>query len=82
MKEKLDSISEHVGYNVLLCNNDEITPFGNLMNDKAQKIVIFDDFVTEKNQKRIIDYFIQGRHKNCSIIYLSQSYYGTPKDIR
>ena len=23
-----------------------------------------------------------GRHKNCCVIYLSQSYYKTPKDIR
>ena len=23
-----------------------------------------------------------GRHKNCCLIYLSQSYYKTPKDIR
>ena len=30
----------------------------------------------------MIDYFIRGRHKNCSVIYLSQSYYKTPKDIR
>ena len=30
----------------------------------------------------IIDYFIQGRHKNCSVIYLSQSFYKTPRDIR
>ena len=29
-----------------------------------------------------IEYFIRGRHKNCSVIYLSQSYYLTPKDIR
>ena len=47
-----------------------------------QKIVIFDDFVCEKNQKPLVDYFIGGRHKNCSVIYLSQSYYLTPKDIR
>ena len=29
-----------------------------------------------------MQYFIGGRHKNCSVIYLSQSYYLTPKDIR
>jgi len=52
------------------------------MENEAQKIVIFDDFVCEKNQKPLIDYFITGRHKNCSVIYLSQSFYGTPKDIR
>ena len=52
------------------------------MENEAQKIVIFDDFVCEKNKKPLIDYFIRGRHKNCSVIYLSQSFYGTPKDIR
>ena len=35
-----------------------------------------------KNQNDIINYFIHGRHKNCYVIYLSQSYYKTPKDIR
>ena len=45
-------------------------------------MVIFDDYVCEKMQNYIIHYFIQGRHKNCCIIYLSQSYYKTPKDIR
>ena len=52
------------------------------LDDDNQKIVIFDDFVCEKNQKPLIEYFIRGRHKNCSVIYLSQSYYLTPKDIR
>ena len=44
--------------------------------------MIFDDFICEKYQKPLIDYFIQGRHKNCSVIYLSQTYYATPKPIR
>ena len=52
------------------------------MEDRNQKVVIFDDYVCEKNQNDIINYFIQGRHKNCCVIYLSQSYYKTPKDIR
>ena len=36
----------------------------------------------KKNQRQIVDYFIQGRHKNCSVIYLSQSFYKTPRDTR
>ena len=82
MISTFDDISQSVGYNVLLCSNDDIVPVENLMDDTAQKIVIFDDYVCDKNQKPLIDYFIRGRHKNCSIIYLSQSFYGTPKDIR
>ena len=82
MISTFDDISQSVGYNVLVCSNDDIVPVENLMDDTAQKIVIFDDYVCDKNQKPLIDYFIRGRHKNCSIIYLSQSFYGTPKDIR
>ena len=82
MISTFDEISQSVGYNVLVCSNDDIVPVENLMDDTAQKIVIFDDYVCDKNQKPLIDYFIRGRHKNCSIIYLSQSFYGTPKDIR
>ena len=82
MISTFDDISQSVGYNVLICSNDDIVPVENLMDDTAQKIVIFDDYVCDKNQKPLIDYFIRGRHKNCSVIYLSQSFYGTPKDIR
>ena len=49
------------------------------MLNKLQRVVIFDDYICDKNQNQIIKYFIQGRHKNCSVIYLSQSYY---KNIR
>ena len=76
-----NQISQSVGYDVLVCSNNEIVPVED-MEDDAQKIVIFDDYVCEKNQKPLFDYFIRGRHKNCSVIYLSQSFYGTPKDIR
>ena len=62
-------------------SNEEIISISE-MEDRNQKVVIFDVYVCEKNQNDIINYFIQGRHKNCCIIYLSQSYYKTPKDIR
>ena len=37
-------------------NNDEIKPVDSLDSD-SQKIVIFDDFICDKNQKPLIDYF-------------------------
>ena len=79
--ETFDPISEECGYDIVETSDDEIIPVSEL-DDDDQKIVIFGDFVCEKNQKPLIEYFIRGRHKNCSVIYLSQSYYLTPKDIR
>ena len=79
--ETFRPISEEVGYDVIEESNGDVVPLESLDNDN-QKIVIFDDFVCERNQKPLIEYFIGGRHKNCSVIYLSQSYYLTPKDIR
>ena len=76
-----EPISNDVGYDIIEASNDQILPVSELTDDN-QRLVIFDDFVCEKNQKPLIDYFIRGRHKNCIVIYLSQSYYKTPKDIR
>jgi hypothetical protein len=53
-----------------------------LPNPDEQKLVIFDDCVSMKNQSTIVDYFIYGRKKNITSFYLSQSYYGIPKAIR
>jgi hypothetical protein len=62
-------------------SNDDIKDVDELEN-KLQKVVIFDDYICDKTQDEIIKYFIQGRHKNCSVIYLSQTYYKTGKNIR
>lgn len=50
--------------------------------EKKQTIILFDDFVTEKDQKKIEDLFIRGRKKRCSMIYLSQNYTKTPSLVR
>ena len=81
LMKTFEPINEEAGYNIIEASNDKILPVSELTDDN-QKLVIFDDFVCEKNQKPLIDYFIRGRHKNCSVIYLSQAYYKTPKDIR
>ena len=81
LMQKMREMSLELGYEILNVSNDEITPVTEMDKEDNQKLVIFDDYVCDKNQRQIID-FIQGRHKNCSVIYLSQSFYKTPKDIR
>ena len=77
----LKKINPQVGYDVIEANGDEIIPLEELPADN-QKIVVFDDLVCEKNQNSIINYFINGRHRNCCVIYLTQTFYKVPKDIR
>ena len=80
--KKMRDLSHQIGCEILKVSNDEITPVTKMDYEDSQRLVVFDDYVCDRNQRQIIDYFIQGRHKNCSVIYLSQSFYKTPKDIR
>lgn len=52
----------------------------------GQMVIIFDDLVGMKNQKPIEEWFVRGRKscrgKGCSMIYISQSYFRTPKLVR
>ena len=80
--DKMNKISKELGFDIRTFSNDEIIPIKDLGYEDNQKLVVFDDYVCGKNQREIVDYFIQGRHKNCSVIYLRQSFYKTPRDIR
>lgn len=52
------------------------------LDEKKEHLLIFDDMVTEKDQGIITQYYIRGRKRNASMIYLSQIFTGTPMDIR
>jgi len=52
------------------------------LNADEHNLIVFDDMITEKNQKVFTDFFLRGRHKNSSVIYVTQSYYTVPKDLR
>jgi hypothetical protein len=46
-------------------------------------LVVFDDLVMARElQDSISEYFLRGRKKNISTIYISQSYYSIPKFVR
>jgi hypothetical protein len=48
-----------------------------------QTLLIFDDFITDVKKHPVIsEIFIRGKKKGISTIFLSQSYYSTPKIIR
>ena len=64
--QKMRELSHRLGYEILHVSNDDITPVTEMDYEDNQKLVIFDDYVCGKNQRQIIDYFIQGRHKNQS----------------
>lgn len=51
------------------------------MNAKTQKLYIFDDLVLDKNPQ-ISELYIRGRKLGVSLIFLTQSFYQTPKIIR
>ena len=52
------------------------------MNKKENHLVCFDDLVLAKDQSAIENYYIRARKLNCSVVYLSQSYFRIPKIIR
>ena len=78
-----DSISKETGYPVIEASNENIIPLDEISDD-GQKIVIFDDYLNtgSKNDSEIRNYFTNSRNKNCSCIYISQSFYNTDKTIR
>jgi ABC-type dipeptide/oligopeptide/nickel transport system ATPase component len=77
-------------YNFLTSKCDQIQVKEGLTNlpqlDKMDKrtnhLVCFDDLVLAKDQSAIENYYIRARKLNCSVIYLSQSYFRIPKMIR
>lgn len=60
---------------------EDIVNVDELDRDK-QNLIIVDDFVTEKDQKKLIDLAIRGRKMNASMIYITQDWYRVPKSIR
>ena len=52
------------------------------IDESIQNLIIFDDMIVEKNLKHVEELFIKGRKSNCSIIFISQSYFAIPQTIR
>jgi len=81
LRDFASNIDPDVGCEVIEVLGDEIIPLEELPVDN-QKIAVFDNLVCESNQNRIISYFMNGRHRNCSVIYLTQTFYKVPRNMR
>ena len=77
-----EPISQEAGYPIFEASSDKIIPLHKMPCDN-QKLVIFDDYLNTgtRNDAEIRNYFTNSRNKNCSCIYLYQSYNGTDKTI-
>ena len=80
----MDSFSEKIGYHALEMGGPDEIKNTNEYPPNNRKIVVFDDLInaSEKIQNKIANHWTDGRHHKISPIYLSQSYYDTPKKIR
>lgn len=58
------------------------TPKLDDMDKRDNHLVVWDDLVLSKNLNSVEEYYMRARKKNCSVVFLSQSYYDIPKFIR
>ena len=63
-------------------NIDQGLPNIDMVDSSKQNILVFDDCILNKDQNAFIDFFVRGRHKNCSCIYLTQKFHAVPSIIR
>lgn len=49
---------------------------------KVNHLVVFDDLVLSKDLSQVETYYIRARKLNCSVIFISQSFFRIPKIIR
>ena len=59
LMRKICEMSGQVGYDILNVSNDKISPVDEMDCKYNKKVVIFDDYVCQKNQRQLIDYFIK-----------------------
>ena len=73
-------------HTTIQCWTTDIDDFVTLeeLDENYINVVLFDDLVclSKKKQKEISEFFVRGRHKNCTVFYLTQSFYQVPRLIR
>ena len=85
LKNKFAQVSQLVGHQVLLlCGQEDILNTDEYESDDCVNLVVFNNLMNadKKIQAKIASHFTDGRNHTICPVYLSQSYFTTPKDIR
>ena len=80
IKNKNEYIDEENKINVTFSNKPEDIIYCDNLPKNKKNLVIFDDVVNIKNQDIQKSYFTRGRHNNCNVINISQTYYALDKN--
>jgi len=77
-------LKDVLGDSLILTDKLEDLPPLEAFDPSISTLVTFDDWLSEsdKSLKEIAKFFVKGRHKGCSCIFISQSYFGCPSLIR
>jgi len=74
----LSSVCDQIVISEGLSNTPKLDNF-----DKSKNhLVVWDDLVLSKDLSMVENYYIRARKLNCSVIFISQSYFKIPKIIR
>lgn len=72
--------------NILMAYKNDLDELPEIeeVDSDCQNVFVFDDMVDEKSKdlRKITAYFTKMRKKNCTLIFISQDYFKTPKVIR
>ena len=83
MKVKEKTFTEYADDMQYVCKNIEEYNLGK----KRKILIVFDDMIADMiNNKKlnlvVTELFIRGRKLNISIVFITQSYFKVPKDVR
>ena len=70
---------KHLSIEVYDCSDGSPVPDPRDLDKSCKNVCVFDDMITESNQKLAESYYTRGRHNNVSCIYISQSYHMLPR---
>ena len=85
---KLEHLERKYNTSILVIKSNSLDDLPDVNSDMIdptyQNLIIFDDMIDEdkKSLKKVEQYFIMMRKKNCSMIFITQNYFETPKTIR